>query len=82
MISSDSSFYHLAGESVGSPIGLGASGGETLIVPGADALLRAGFSRVGFDLRITMTDGTQFLVVEYFSQINPATLMTEGGSAD
>ena len=81
MISSDSSFYHLAGESVGSPIGLGASGGETLIVPGADALLRAGFSRVGFDLRITMTDGTQFLVVEYFSQINPATLMTEGGSA-
>ena len=81
MISSNSSFYHLAGESVGSPIVLGASGGETLIVPGVDALLRAEFSRVGFDLLLTMTDGTQFLIVEYFSQVNPATLMTEGGSA-
>ena len=81
MISSNSSFYHSAGESVGSPIVLGASGGETLIVPGVDALLRAEFSRVGFDLLLTMTDGTQFLIVEYFSQVNPATLMTEGGSA-
>ncbi len=81
MISSNSSFYHLAGESVGSPIVLGASGGETLIVPGVDALLRAEFSRVGSDLLLTMTDGTQFLIVEYFSQVNPATLMTEGGSA-
>ena len=55
MISSNSSFYHLAGESVGSPIVLGASGGETLIVPGVDALLHAEFSRVGFDLLLTMT---------------------------
>ena len=81
MVSSNSNFYHLTGESVGSPIVLGASGGETLIVPGVDALLHADFSRVGFDLLLTMTDGTQFLIVEYFSQINPATLMTEGGSA-
>ena len=56
MISSNSSFYHLAGESVGSPIVLGASGGETLIVPGVDALLRAEFSRVGFDLLLTGSD--------------------------
>jgi Ca2+-binding RTX toxin-like protein len=81
VISSNSNSYHLAGESVGSPTVLSASGGETLIVPGVDALLRAEFSRVGFDLLLTMTDGTQFLIVEYFSQVNPATLMTEGGSA-
>lgn len=81
MVSSKSSFYHLADEPVSSPIVLGASEGEALIVPGADALLHADFSRISFDLLITMTDGTQFLIVEYFSQVNPSTLMTDGGSA-
>ncbi len=81
MVSSNSSFHHLAGEPINSHIVLGASEDGALIVPGVDVLLRADFSRVDFDLLLKMPDGTQYLIVQIFSQINPATLMTEGGSA-
>ena len=62
------------------PTLISGQGAEQIIVPGGTMLLDADFERSGFDLLITGPDGTQFLIVNYFTSPARADLMTEGGS--
>ena len=57
-----------------------ATGGE-LVIPGGHLLLVADFTREGSDLVLTGPDGTEIVVIGFFSTENPPTLMTEGGAA-
>ena len=70
----------LIGATDGAPIPISAQGSAEIIVPGGDMLLHADFTRVGADLLITAPDGTQFVIVEYFSATTQADLITEGGA--
>ncbi|MDA0229708.1 MAG: choice-of-anchor L domain-containing protein [Proteobacteria bacterium] len=70
----------LTGATGSAPIPISAQGAAEIIVPGGDMLLHADFDRAGSDLLITAPDGTQFVIVEYFSAATQADLMTEGGA--
>jgi len=70
----------LIGATDGAPIPISAQGSAEIIVPGGDMLLHADFTRAGADLLITAPDGTQFVIVEYFSATTQADLITEGGA--
>ena len=64
----------------GARIPIFTGGAEQIVIPGGTMLLEASFERAGDDLLITGPDGTQFVIIEYFSSPVQAGLMTEGGS--
>ena len=57
-----------------------AADASTLIVADANLLLKGDFSRAGADLIVTGLDGTQLLIVDYFSSLTPPALETPGGA--
>ena len=54
--------------------------GSAIVVPGGKFLLQADFVRLGPDLLLVGSDGTQVLIQGYFEAAEPAALMTEGGA--
>lgn len=57
-----------------------AADASTLMVADANLLLKGDFSRAGADLIVTGPDGTQLLIVDYFSSLAPPALETPGGA--
>ena len=75
--SSSAAFFNVPSNA---PILISSPVTEQIIVPGGTMLLSADFERSGFDLLITGSDGTQFVIVNYFGSPVQADLITQGGS--
>ncbi|MEM7226902.1 MAG: cadherin domain-containing protein, partial [Pseudomonadota bacterium] len=56
-----------------------ADGSGTLVIPGVNFLLSADYARTGDDLLLTGQDDAQVLIVDYFAQETPPTLVTSNG---
>ena len=56
-----------------------ADGGSAIDLVDAEWILKAGFDRQGFDLKIEGDDGHLLLIRDYFAQAEPADLSLNGG---